>query len=183
MDFKFIDIHSACPVGSRPLCAIWKGYYSRHFFCPVLEYNGRIWIRKGLCHFRKTHFSMLPDFCVPYICWSKFIFGELLNRKFESFSKDFDWDLSFSTLYWVGALLVKLLRINSHSLLTSSPQTNSVHELRNYSSRGLDGLPLNADFNWNKKIIPSGLSPPPLKIYKVNHLGSCFRLSALDSSS
>jgi hypothetical protein len=103
---------------------------------------------------------MLPDFCIPYLRWSKFIFNELLSRKFKSFSRDFDWDLSFSTLYWVGVLLVKLLRINSHLFLLPFPQTNSIHELKNFSSMNLQNALIDTEFNWNKKIISSGLSPP-----------------------
>lgn len=159
--FDFPDLRKSCSVCARSRCATWKGYYSRHFFCPVLEYDGRIWIRKGYCKSTNTHFSMLPDFCIPYLRWSKFIFREILARKFKSFSKDFDWDLSFSTLYWIGVLLVKLLRINSHLTLLHPPETNSVHELNNYSSHGLKNLSLASDFNWSKKIIPSALSPPP----------------------
>jgi hypothetical protein len=161
IDFDFLDLRKSCPVCSASGCAIWKGYYSRHFFCPVLEYDGRIWIRKGFCKTRFTHFSMLPDFCIPYLCWSKFMFVELLSRKFKSFSKDFEWDLSFSSLYWIGALLVKLLRINSHLLLLPSPQTNSIHELKNFESLSTPNLLFGIDFDWNKIIIPSGLSPPP----------------------
>jgi hypothetical protein len=160
MDFDFIDIRKACPVCSQSACAIWKGYYSRHFYCPILEYNGRIWIRKGLCKTLEINFSMLPDFCIPYIRWSKFLFGELLTRKFESFSKDFDWDLSFSTLYWIGAFLVKLLRINSHLFLIAAPQTNSIHELKNFFDKIPKSFPHRPDFNWNKQIKPSATSPP-----------------------
>ena len=160
MAFEFIDIHKACLVCTRSGCAIWKGYYSRHFLCPVLEYDGRIWIRKGYCKTNNTHFSMLPDFCIPSIRWSKFLFAELLKRKFKSFLKDFDWDISFSTLYWVGALLIKLLRINSHLYLAHPPNTNSVSELQNYTSEEMQKLPLSENFNWNKQIKPSATSPP-----------------------
>jgi len=161
MDFLLPDIQQACPACSRPFCAVWKGYYSRHFTCKILEYDGRIWVRKGLCKTKKIHFSMLPDFCIPYLRWSKFIFAELLSHRFKSFSNSLEWDLSFSTLYWIGALLVKLLRVNAPLFLLHPPQTNSVHELKNYSSGDLQNVPLRPDFNWNKKIVSSGLSPPP----------------------
>jgi len=160
MDFEFIDLHKVCLVCARPGCAIWKGYYSRHFFCPVLEYDGRIWIRKGLCKATNTLFSMLPDFCIPSIRWSKFIFVELLKQKFESFLKDCDWDISFSTLYWIAALLIKLLRLNSHLYSIQPPNTNSVSELQNYISEEMQKLPLLDNFNWNKQIKPSATSPP-----------------------
>jgi hypothetical protein len=103
---------------------------------------------------------MLPDFCIPYLRWSKFIFSQFLSLKVTSFFNAFDWDLAFSTLYWMGALLVKLLRINSHLYLQHSPRTNSIHELKNYSSEVMQKLPLMSEFNWNKQIIPSGTSPP-----------------------
>ncbi len=161
IDFEFPDIKSSCPVCSRPICAVWKGYYSRHFYCPILEWDGRIWIRKGYCKSKKIHFSMLPDFCIPYLRWSKFIFVEFLRLRKESFFRAFDWDISFSTLYWLGALLVKLLRINSHLYLLPPPDLNSIDQLKNYSFKNMQVLLLSEEFNWNKKIIPSAHSPPP----------------------
>lgn len=160
IDFDFLNIHKACPICSRPGCAIWKGYYSRKFYCPILEYDGRIWVRKGFCKFKKTWFSMLPDFCIPYLRWSKFIFSELICLKEKSFFRAFDWEIPFSTLYWIGALLVKLLRINCTLYLHHPPVTNSVHELKAFSSENLQNLPFSKNFDWNKKIIPSGTSPP-----------------------
>jgi hypothetical protein len=159
-DFYFPEIHSSCSVCSLHGCAIWKGYYSRRFVCPKLDYNGRVWIRKGFCKSQKVHFSILPDFCIPYLRWSKFIFSQFLSLKETSFFNAFDWDVAFSTLYWMGALLVKLLRINSHLFLQHPPRTNSVHELKNLSSEVMQKLPLMSEFNWNKQIIPSGTSPP-----------------------
>ena len=158
--FAYPDITKSCLVCSFSGCATWKGYYSRSFFCPILDFDGRIWIRKGLCKTKKVNFSMLPDFCIPYLRWSKFIFVELLKRRFNSYSKEFDWELSFSTLYWIGSLLVKLLRINSSLYLSLPPSTNSVHELKIFSSADFHGLVWEGEFDWNKKIIPSALSPP-----------------------
>jgi hypothetical protein len=160
IDFVFTDIRQSCPVCSASFCAIWKGYYSRHFTCPILDYDGRIWIRKGECKSRQVHFSMLPDFCVPYLRWSKFLFLELLKFKGPSFFNSFNWDISFSSLYWIGALLVKLLRINDHLYLSSSPRTNSICELQNHSSIEVQNLIFLNDFNWNKQIKPSATSPP-----------------------
>lgn len=159
-DFSFPHIQNACPVCTGPADAIWKGYYRRAFFCPKLDYSGRIWIRKGFCKSKKTHFSMLPDFCVPGIRWSKFMFCALLCFKDSSFFKSCPWEISFSTLYWIGALLVKLLRLNSGLMLLDPPATNSISELQNYCSEELHSLPFMTEFNWNKKIIPSALSPP-----------------------
>lgn len=160
IDFAYPDITKSCPVCSCSGCATWKGYYSRSFTCPILEYEGRIWIRKGFCKSKKAWFSMLPDFCIPYLRWSKFVFVELLKRKFNSYSKEFDCELSFSTLYWIGSLLVKLLRINSSLYLSLPPATNSVHELKAFSSADLHSLPWKSEFCWNKEIIPAALSPP-----------------------
>lgn len=160
LDFSFIDIHNACPNCSLPGCALWKGYYTRKFFCSKLEFNGRIWIRKGFCKTKKINFSMLPDFCVPDLRWSIFVFFHLLNLKGLSFFSSLDLDISFSTLYWIGSLLVKLLRINSHLYLQHPPKTNSTCELKSFSLESIKKLPLNPEFNWNKQIIPSSNSPP-----------------------
>jgi hypothetical protein len=159
-DFIFPTIYKNCLICHCAGCAIWKGYYSRQFFCPKLEFNGRIWLRKGFCKTTKTHFSMLPDFCVPDIRWSKFTFTELFNLKDLSFFHTFDLDIAFSSLYWIGALLVKLLRINSHLFLQPPPESNSVCELKNFSFELMSNLPLRPEFDWNKVIIPSSNSPP-----------------------
>ena len=158
--FVFPEIHKVCPVCSLPNDAIWKGFYSRDFCCPILDFDGRIKIRKGFCKSSKVHFSMLPDFCIPYLRWSKFLFVELLKLRSTSFFRSFDWDISYSTLYWIGSLIVKLLRINAHLYLPPPPRTNSVCELQNYSSSEIQNLLLLTDFNWNKKIKPSSTSPP-----------------------
>lgn len=158
--FVFPEIHKSCPVCSLTNDAIWKGFYSRSFYCPVLDFNGRIRVRKGLCKSKQVHFSMLPDFCIPYLRWSKFLFSELLKKRSASFFHSFDWDISFSTLYWIGSLLVKLLRINSHLYLSLTPSTNSVCELQNYSFPEVQRLIFSTIFNWNKQIKPSSRSPP-----------------------
>lgn len=160
MDFDFPDIQEACPVCFVSGHAIWKGYFLRRFCCPILDYYGWIWARKGYCEPKKTHFSMLPDFCIPQICWSKFLFSQLLHLKGKFLSVAFDWDIESSTLYWIGALLVKLLRINSHLYCQQSPLTNSVCELQSFSSEEMKILPFLADFKWNKKIKPSATGPP-----------------------
>lgn len=158
--FVFPEIHRVCPVCSLPNDASWKGFYSRGFHCPILDFDGRIRVRKGFCKSKQVYFSMLPDFCIPYLRWSKFLFVELLRPRNASFFHSFDWDISFSTLYWIGALLVKLLRINSYLYLPLPPRTNSVSELQNYSSEEIQKLPLSNKFNWNKQIKPSATSPP-----------------------
>ena len=159
-EFNFPDIHKKCPVCSASHCAIWKGYYSRSFFCLKLDFNGRIWVRKGLCKSTQTHFSLLPDFCIPYLRWSKFMFGQLLCSKRESLFQACDWRLAFSTLYWIGAYLVKLLRLNAHLYTSPPPATNSTCELMNYASDDINDVLLSSNFNWSKKIIPSSTSPP-----------------------
>jgi hypothetical protein len=158
--FIFPNIHKTCPACSRTNDAIWKGFYSRGFYCPTLDFHGRIKIRKGFCKSGKVHFSMLPDFCIPCLRWSKFLFVELLKKRSASFFHSYDWELSFSTLYWIGAFLVKLLRINAHLYFICAPRTNSVCELQNYTSGELQKLPLLDAFSWNNQIKPSATSPP-----------------------
>jgi hypothetical protein len=163
MFFIFPDILKECPICHRPNCAIWKGYYSREFDCIILAVKGRIWIRKGLCKTTHTHFSMLPDFCVPYIKWSKLFFIRLLELFIlsdKSYFRSFDFDISFSSLYWMGTYLVQLLRLNADLFLTPPPASNSVFELKNYSFWPTKKILVGPEFVWSKRIIQSGNSPP-----------------------
>lgn len=165
MKYVFPDIHKDCPVCHGERCAIWKGYYSRKLFCQVLGFFDSIWVRKGLCKTTGTHFSMLPDFCIPGIRWGKLFFLNMLEvfeSSKKSFFNSFDFDIPFSSLYWMGAYLVQLLRLNAElfSRPPSLSSSNSVLELKNYSFEPTKKVLLRSDFVWSKRIIRSGNSPP-----------------------
>lgn len=158
--YAFPDIHKVCLVCLCANCAIWKGYYSRMFTCEKLNFFGPVWIRKGLCTTRQVHFSMLPDFCITYVCWSIFMFLQLFILKGKSFFYAFDSDVAYSSLYWKGALLVQLLRINASLYLQHPPKSNSISELKSFSFELMEKLLLLPEFNWNRRIISSAVYQP-----------------------
>lgn len=163
INYIFPDIHNDCPVCHGERCAIWKGYYSRKFVCAILANNCQIWVRKGWCKTTLTHFSMLPDFCIPNVSWGKLfiikIFEMYVQSK-KSYFCSFDFDISFSSLYWIGVYIVKLLRLNAEFFLNPPPSSNSVIELKNYPLKSTKEVLLLDDFVWSKRIIQSGNSPP-----------------------
>lgn len=170
MAIKFPDIAEKCPLCTRKSCAIWKGYYFRMLECWILGFMGQVCIRKGLCKSTGRHFTMFPDFCIPYLKWGKLSILKLLElfikstkSYFSTFEFDLDFDISISSLYWIGSYLVQVLRLNAELFLLPNNRetsTNSVFELRKYSLEATKKVILSSYFQWSKRIIRSGNSPP-----------------------
>lgn len=120
IQFNFPSIVK-CPVCGYGKCAKWKGYYWRKCIFPEIKFVGKLAIKTGHCRRRKTSFSFMPDFIIPYrqisICslrgiWRSCRHKDSIIKGIIQYFQDHSVEIPIATVHANLKVILGLVRVN-----------------------------------------------------------------------